>query len=181
MKAHCLLDVPSCQEGYEILGEPCTNGVYPRVVQLDDNGDTLVFEFGQTVGACDLCLSDSLNQTHGIQATVYGNLTEAPGNSEAEPPILTVTAVRPYDAMACEAFYEETGQPDPSEELECLASVEPNFCISGFVMDTTCIEQGFYFDNTDADPLREPETHTVSVYIHRVKGSVVGMSKNVLF
>jgi len=130
------------------------------VVQLDDNGDALILEHGLTIGDCDLC-DNTVNQHAGIQATVFGILSQEPGRGVGEPPVLTVTSVEAYDATACDAFYSENEIEDPLADEECLPNPEGNFCVSGFVMDTVCIEQGYYFDDLDANPLREPELHTV--------------------
>merc|ERR1719414_1996614 len=56
---------------------------------------------------------------------------------------------------------------------ECVAACEadddvttttttpaPGACFTGYVVDTTCLNQGFFFDNTDANPLLNPEVHS---------------------
>lgn len=131
------------------------------MVQLDDYGDSLILAHGQSIGACDTCVENEINQTQGIQATVFGILTEAPGSGSGEPPVLTVTSVTAYDGAACDAFYAENNLEDPLGDAVCEPLPPGNFCVSGFVMDTTCIEQGFYFDDPDAYPLLSPELHTV--------------------
>ena len=111
---HCLLDVPQCtNSGYELLEEVPLAGstTHCRILRFDSAGNEMLLAFGRARGrpqargtTCTTCTGTEADEERGLQATVYGTISDAGTN----PPTFAVTSIRPASEACNGTVYVPT-------------------------------------------------------------------------